>query len=135
MSGSDQSFSIFVSVLFALLVFHWVTDPSTESTEKTYWIDREGKAQYSQEFSADRSSGTVTVALRIAGAPRAVYAVHNNCRVVTTRDWSCESGLESTDGKITDDISESDPRIRSVSVYRWWLARAFGGLAKPTTAK
>jgi hypothetical protein len=132
-SDTDHTGSVFFGVLLALLAFHWATEPG-ESTEKTYWIDKEGKPEFSQEYSADRSSGTVAVALRIPGHS-ASYFRHKDCTVVTARDWSCDEGLESTDGKVTDQIPESDPRIRSVSVFRWWLARAFGGSRKSTTAK
>jgi hypothetical protein len=128
-SNSDSTGSVLIGVVLALLVFRWATGASPTLT--TYWINKDGKPEYSEVFSPDRATATVVVALRGVGKEANAYFSHKDCMIVDARNWYCDEGLAASDGNVTDQVSESDPRIRSVSFFRWWLALVSHGSETP----
>lgn len=127
----DPTVAVVLGVLFALLVVRWYSEP----TVTAYWLSIHGDAWITEEFSVGRSSGTVVVAMRQVGHGK-IYFLKKDCAILDRKNWSCaDGGYRADDGKVSDQILETDPRVKSVSRSRWWVARIGAWLSgKPPPA-
>jgi hypothetical protein len=115
---SDDAFAFIVIV--ALAIWWWSARGDTIST---YWVLTSTGAQEAEErFSADRSSNTVVKLMKGPESDNGFLITFSNCSVLDYKNWWCPSGYGAANGKVTGSPFESDPRVRSVRVWRYWLA-------------
>jgi hypothetical protein len=114
----DLIVAIVLAIVFALGFLRWLSN----ETITTYWTyTGSGYPAARETYSVNRASATVNALEQWQGN---FVSPHKDCAIFDARNWSCAGAeLWATDGKVREAILSTDPRLREVSWFRWWLAR------------
>jgi hypothetical protein len=120
--GNLTDVGVLIAVVLAIGIGKWLFFSNTVTS---YWLYTKSGAPAAREvYSVDRSSLTVTVLDRWSNGTLWISGPERDCVIIDSENWRCgQAETLALDGHVKEQILSTDPRLREVSWFRWWIAR------------